>query len=312
MDIGGRASFAEQLAARRAEADLSLADVAIAAHIARGYVHHVEHGRRWPTQRVAKALDNALDAGGALLAAWEVADALPRAGAVPADPEVRERVARAGRHPRRVDSATIRALADLLAATRRLEDRIGSAAVLPGIRNNCALAAACWPMLAIQFVIGSLRWPESYISTSGGCSLKPGTPIRPEPNSTRLSRSGWINDPDLTALALSFKGHLAWMLGDPQGSSHCPAPPAKTTGYSSSSTLATRTKRPADGRWPVYPLRSIGHSGTPTNSPSAPSLDRTTRHLTCTGTAPDSPPYNGVSPGTHSETHASPIGRSWS
>ncbi|MCA1673054.1 MAG: helix-turn-helix domain-containing protein, partial [Actinobacteria bacterium] len=86
-DVGddGRASFAEQLATLRSRANLSLADVGTAAHIARGYVHHIEHGRRWPTQGVAKALDTALGAEGALLAAWEAADILPRAVAVPAD-----------------------------------------------------------------------------------------------------------------------------------------------------------------------------------------------------------------------------------
>ncbi len=78
MDSEGRACFTEQLAALRSRADLSLADVARVAHVARGYVHHIEHGRRWPTQRVAKALDTALSADGALLAAWEAADRVGR------------------------------------------------------------------------------------------------------------------------------------------------------------------------------------------------------------------------------------------
>jgi transcriptional regulator with XRE-family HTH domain len=38
MDAEGRASFAEQLAALRDQAGLSLADVAAAAHVTRGYV----------------------------------------------------------------------------------------------------------------------------------------------------------------------------------------------------------------------------------------------------------------------------------
>lgn len=83
MDSGGRASFAERLAALRDQASLS------------------------------------------------VAEALPRAAAVPADPEDRERVALAARHPRRVDAATVSALADVLTATHRLEDQSGSAEVLP-------------------------------------------------------------------------------------------------------------------------------------------------------------------------------------
>ncbi|MGH3812043.1 MAG: helix-turn-helix domain-containing protein [Pseudonocardiaceae bacterium] len=218
MDGDGRASFVEQCAALRDQAGLSLADVATAAHVARGYVHHIERGRRWPTQRVAKALDNALDAGGALLAAWEVADALPRAVSVPADPEDRERVALAARHPRRVDAATVSALADVLAATRRLEDQIGSAAVLPGIRANRALACS---LLAdarhpirkrVGSLAGELHQYLGWLLAETGHTEQARTEL-----DAALALGVEIDDPDLTSLALSFKGHLAWMLDDPQG-----------------------------------------------------------------------------------------------
>ena len=73
-----RADFAEQLARRRAEAGLSLADLAVRAHVHRGYVGNVEHGKRWPTETVARALDAALDADGELSATWVAADRVPR------------------------------------------------------------------------------------------------------------------------------------------------------------------------------------------------------------------------------------------
>ncbi len=218
MDADERMSFAEQVAALRDQADLSLAEVATAAHVARGYVRHIERGRRWPTQPVAKALDNALDAGGTLLAAWEVADALPRAVAVPADPEDRERVALAARHPRRVDAATVCALADVLAATRRLEDQIGSAAVLPGIRSNRALARS---LLAdarspirdrVGSLAGELHQYLGWLLAETGHTEQ----ARVEFDAA-LALGVEIDDPDLTALALSFKGHLAWMGDDPHG-----------------------------------------------------------------------------------------------
>lgn len=218
MDIDGRARFAEQLAARRAQAGLSLADVASAAHVARGYIHQVEHGRRWPTQRVAKALDAALDAGEALLATWEIGDALPRARAVPRDLEDRERVARAARHPRRVDAATVSALADVLAATRRLEDRIGAAAVLPGIRSNRALALS---LLAdarhgihdrVAALAGELHQYLGWLLAETGHTGQ----ARAELDAA-LALGVEIDNPNLAALALSFKGHLAWMLDDPHG-----------------------------------------------------------------------------------------------
>jgi transcriptional regulator with XRE-family HTH domain len=218
MEADGRASFAEQVAALRDQAGLSLADVATAAHVARGYIHHIEHGRRWPTQPVAKALDNALDAGGALLAAWEVADALPRTAVAPANPEDRERVALAARCPRRVDAATVCALADVLAATRRLEDQIGSAAVLPGIRSNRALARS---LLAdarppIRDRVGALAGElHQYLGWLLAETRHP-EQARAELDAA-LALGVEIDDPDLTSLALSYKGHLAWMLDDPHG-----------------------------------------------------------------------------------------------
>ncbi|MGH3692579.1 MAG: helix-turn-helix domain-containing protein [Pseudonocardiaceae bacterium] len=91
-----RAEFAAELASRRAEAGLSLADVADRAHVHRGYLWHVEHGRRWPTETVARALDTALDAGGELLAIWEAADRVLRLrGSNGQSPELLELAARA-------------------------------------------------------------------------------------------------------------------------------------------------------------------------------------------------------------------------
>lgn len=88
MHNDGRASFASQLAALRSRAGLSLAGLGTAAHVARGYVHHIEHGRRWPTQRVANALDKALNADGVLLAAWQAAGEMPRVRSTGSDDEV--------------------------------------------------------------------------------------------------------------------------------------------------------------------------------------------------------------------------------
>jgi transcriptional regulator with XRE-family HTH domain len=72
------ADFAADLAPRRAAAGLSLAHLAKRAHLHRGYATNVEHGHRWPTETVARALDSALDAGGELLATWEAANRTPR------------------------------------------------------------------------------------------------------------------------------------------------------------------------------------------------------------------------------------------
>lgn len=49
--------------------------------VSRGYICHVEHGQRWPSRPVVKALDAALEAGEALLGVWELGE---KAGANPA------------------------------------------------------------------------------------------------------------------------------------------------------------------------------------------------------------------------------------
>jgi transcriptional regulator with XRE-family HTH domain len=72
-----RADFAAQLARERAAAKLSLANLAEKAHVHRGYLHNVEHGRRWPSEDVTRALDAALNADGALLATWDAANRVP-------------------------------------------------------------------------------------------------------------------------------------------------------------------------------------------------------------------------------------------
>ncbi len=62
----------------------------------RGYAHHVEHGRRWPTAGVVQALDAALHADGALLATWQAVDRVPPERATNGQPtELLELAARA-------------------------------------------------------------------------------------------------------------------------------------------------------------------------------------------------------------------------
>ncbi|MGH3566325.1 MAG: helix-turn-helix domain-containing protein [Pseudonocardia sp.] len=97
MESSGRAEFATDLARRRAAAGLSLARVAAAAHIHRGYLHRVEAGRQWPTRPVAQLLDDALHARGVLLAAWRDGEAARQLAA-----EDERRLAASARESRRL------------------------------------------------------------------------------------------------------------------------------------------------------------------------------------------------------------------
>lgn len=86
MDATSRADFATEVARSRAETGLSLAAVAAAAHVARGHVHHIERGQRWPSRPVVAALDSALTAHGRLLGLWDAADTAARPGSHTPDP----------------------------------------------------------------------------------------------------------------------------------------------------------------------------------------------------------------------------------
>ncbi len=85
--------------------------MATTAHVARGYVHHIEHGRHRRSQRVAKTRDNALGTEGGLLAAWQAADIFERAAAVSASPDEFERFSAALANPRRTYAAVLEHLA---------------------------------------------------------------------------------------------------------------------------------------------------------------------------------------------------------
>jgi hypothetical protein len=109
-------------------------------------------------------------------------------------------------------------LADVLAATRRVEDQIGSAGVLPSIHAHRGLAAN---LLAdapspIRDRLGSLTGElHQYL---GWLLAETGhlEQARVELDAA-LALGVEFDDPDLTSLALSFKGHLAWMVGNPHG-----------------------------------------------------------------------------------------------
>jgi hypothetical protein len=136
----------------------------------------------------------------------------------PADPEDRERITFTTAHPRRVDAATVRALAEVLAATRRVEDRTGSAGVLPSVHANRGLAASLLPDARgpirdqLGPLTGELHQYLGWLLAETGHLEQARIEL-----DTALALGVEFDDPNLTSLALSFKGHLAWMEGNPHG-----------------------------------------------------------------------------------------------
>jgi tetratricopeptide (TPR) repeat protein len=186
---------------------------------------------RCPRQLYVRALCAVLDATPAELGFDGTASALatrpllalpdsggPSAGEVSANPDDWERMTFAACHPRQVDAATIDALADVLAATRHIEDQIGSADVLPSVQAHRGLAAnllanARSPMRdRLGSLTGELHQYLGWLLAETGHLEQ----ARAELNAA-LALGVEFDDPDLTSLALSFKGHLAWMVGNPHG-----------------------------------------------------------------------------------------------
>ncbi|WNI28597.1 helix-turn-helix transcriptional regulator [Streptomyces sp. ITFR-6] len=92
------------------------------------FLSRVLSGKQLPSPQLVQALDNLLGAEGTLV---ELAAPL-------SDPDVVDRVERVVAQPSRLDARTVGALADVLAAQRRLDDAVGPTAVLPATQAQAS------------------------------------------------------------------------------------------------------------------------------------------------------------------------------
>ncbi|MGW5556825.1 helix-turn-helix domain-containing protein [Micromonospora sp. NPDC003944] len=117
-------AFAGELARRRTDRGMTLRDLARLGHYSKSFLHDLESGRTRPTCDVARNLDVALDAGGALAAM--VVDP-----PTTANPDDADRLAYLAANPTRLDAVGVQLLADVLAAQRRLDDALPAPMMLP-------------------------------------------------------------------------------------------------------------------------------------------------------------------------------------
>ncbi|GAB3069881.1 hypothetical protein GCM10027186_24530 [Micromonospora schwarzwaldensis] len=194
--------FGPELRRLRMSAGLSLRQLAPLVLSSRGHLHDLETGRRQPTVDLVGRLDNALGANG-LLAGMRHHQA-----AAPADPE---RLAYVARHPRRVDHVTLRALAESLAAHRRLEDTLGATSLLPTVRAQldmmASLVAEATGVLRPQVVDVAAQWAQfgGWLYAASDRRRLAGRWYR-----TALEWGTEAGNPDMIATVLSMRGHLAW------------------------------------------------------------------------------------------------------
>jgi transcriptional regulator with XRE-family HTH domain len=146
-----RMEFSDTLRALMEERGISGCELARRVHCDRSLIYKFRNGKQQPSTRLAQRCDEALGAGGSLVALVPKNRPARRtvlAGVVAGlagpsvfgtlDPEGRDRLAWAQRQPRRIDGTTVRSLTDMLAAQRHAEDALGSAALVKPVTAQLA------------------------------------------------------------------------------------------------------------------------------------------------------------------------------
>lgn len=205
MDEGTRQKFGRLLRQLRAEAGMSQRELAPQVPISQATLSRYESGSIAADASTAARLDELLDAGGRLH--------LLTAGDDQTD---QERLSYVRCRPRTVDRATLDSMAAVLASTRTLEDMIGAAPVLQPVRGHLAFVETL-----VRDAHGPIR--RDVVDHAGQWAEFAGwlhTAVERYDEAGRwFSRSlEWsieAEDDDLSATVWSFKGHLAWLLGQP-------------------------------------------------------------------------------------------------
>ncbi len=174
-----------------------------------GYLSKVMNGRKAVSGELARRLDSALNAGG-VLAGFTAAPGLN--GAFTSEDE--ERLILAARQPKLVDQGVVVSLAEVLTAQRRLEDRVGSAAMLKPVTAQLAVVSNLAGEARAPLRGDLLGVAGQYAQFAGWLNA----------NTGRLADAGkWYDralewaaesgDANMTATALNMKGHAAWRAG---------------------------------------------------------------------------------------------------
>jgi transcriptional regulator with XRE-family HTH domain len=203
-------SFRGQLHRLREERGWSYRDLGRAANYSHTLLWEVETGRKRPTRAMAARLDDVLCSGGVLSRLLTVPTLT---GSLTFDDDAR--LAYLARHPGRVDHEAVRILSVMLADQRVREDTIGSTPLIAPVTDTVGqltevVRETSGPKRR-QIVDLAAQWAQF----AGWLNISVGRPAVAE---SWLDRAVvWAieaNNSDMASTALSFKGHLAWTLGD--------------------------------------------------------------------------------------------------
>jgi transcriptional regulator with XRE-family HTH domain len=203
--------FAHALRALMAERGISGNALARRAFCDKGLISKFVNGKRQPSAKLARVLDDVLGAGGRLAAL-----AAPPLFNGETGPEGRGRLRWAIQNPRRIDGTAVESLAAVLAAQRRAEDSLGSAEVLRPVLAQ---------LKAIGDLVAESRGPVrpalvhvagQWAQFAGWLHTNTGSPAHGDASLSRaLLWAVEAGEPDLISEVLSFQGHAAWVAGQP-------------------------------------------------------------------------------------------------
>lgn len=188
------------------EQGLSLRALSRAVNYDAGYLSRVLSGKQRPSPLLAERLDAELGAEGALKALAETLT-----------PDDRERVSGALDSPSRLDGATVVALADVLAAQRRLDDVMPATAMLPSVtaqwRQVKRLAREARGPHADALHTVAAEWVQ-FIGWLHAEARNDAQAVRWLTEAE--DRADDVGDGALAAQAANFKGYLARQQGRPR------------------------------------------------------------------------------------------------
>ncbi|GGR60939.1 transcriptional regulator with XRE-family HTH domain [Nocardioides luteus] len=198
-------TFGARLRELRQARELSLRELSALAYVSKSQISEWETGRRRPSLDLAEALDHALEANGELAAL-----VIER----PADDLVCAAIAA----PRQIDAGQVEALAGTLAFSRRLDDSLPAATLLPAVEGQ---------LETMQILARDVRGPAArelrlvaaqYGQFAGWLNSQVRNDKRAEQLLSTAARDALeLDAPDLASQTHGFRGALERRKASPRG-----------------------------------------------------------------------------------------------
>ena len=201
--------FGEEIRRLMAERRVGLRELARQVNYDPGYLSKVVNGRKAVSRDLARRLDEALGAGGALAASRATPDLR---GTFAYDDE--ERLILAARCPRRLDRGIIRSLAEVLAAEYRLAYQVGPVTMLKAVTAQLSVVGNLTRETRAPLRGEVLGIAGQYAHFAGWLNANAG---RLTDAGACLDQAlGWTaesGEADMTATTLNLKAYVAWLGG---------------------------------------------------------------------------------------------------